>query len=306
MTYELCNRLHGSATQYLQEEGEEDMEFINYFPKVEYANKTSSEETLRPVELPDSDTVLIRIVEEGQLYAKRIPLRPLSDLDRKGVYVLVTSNFIYVYMGTESAESTRIKGIDVGTTILHEEKKGGAELRVVMQDCASDEEFQMVKFLTQAESQSKKENTECDVARLHALLLEEDSEGNLAVKVQEIRDRPLTRSMLDTTGTYVLETLHDIYVWFGYQSSMFSRYFAKKLVQKIQEGHPHLSVHIFFQDGEHVLFKERFESGFYMVEVSRCRTWHDWSNCNNCGMVVCVLTCEFISLQPPSTDPRDI
>lgn len=271
MTYDLCIRLHGSATQYLQEEAEESLEFVNYFPKIEYMDKSSSEQTLRKVEIADPEIVLIRIVEEGRLYGKRVALRALSDLDKYGVYVLVTKDTIYVYSGTESAEPARIKGIDVATMILHEEKKGRAEIKHVMQDSASDEEFQMVKFLSQPDnSRSEREEVEKDSARLHRIVVQDSGDGgHLSAKVQEIKERPLTRDMLDRKGTYIMETSHNLYVWYGYRSSMFERYYANRLADKIGENHPNITIHRFFEKGERTLFKERFTSGFYMIEVWR-------------------------------------
>ena len=266
---ELAKRI--KASLYREEERDESEDFLEYFDHhIEYRDMNTTEETLLKVTKPAFKPRLMKVDADHKrrLLVKRVPLslkEIQSESANKDVFIIENEENVYVWIGSEASKLEQLKGVDVARNIIHDDRKGKGEVKIISQGQES-EYPDIIQTFTEYGIVHEKTDASQDAATLFSVsvLSVEDKKYDIA----KVAAGELKRDMLDEEKVYLLETKSELYIWFGKKSKYVDRKCGEALAKTIQESTPDIfETHSCFSDSEPVLFRERFLLGFYLYDT---------------------------------------
>jgi hypothetical protein len=129
-----------NCKSYAQEEGQEMESFIKLFTRPIQRGKelTLCDETVKTLPVEKKGTKLIKITPECK--SKRV--RPFFDeLSGENVYVALTPENIFLWVGKKCSLQQRIKGSDIIDIVRHEDKRGSFEEVVLVEEGKESDKF---------------------------------------------------------------------------------------------------------------------------------------------------------------------
>lgn len=238
----------------------------------------SAPNAIDPVEVKNGrQKLLIQVVGKRRI---RIVLVPLSirSLNSHSAYVLDAGMKIYRWNGKNASRVVKAKAMDVATKLRMKERGGKADIIVLDQGKSDSQDTEFWKLLgAGAKREEIKDDADITIdrppnSRLY-LVAPKDEERPKAMRVKMIHEgSPPPKEMLDTQNVYVLDTDTEVFVWVGKTSKSTERKLAlniaKKLSLSVEEGSAQKFITRVFENGETILFKEKFLNYPGMLPIS--------------------------------------
>ncbi|KAG5175370.1 villin [Tribonema minus] len=218
-TCELDEMLGGSPVQYREVQGYESAQFLCYFKAggIEYLMGGVAS-GFRKVERDAYRTRLLQV--KGRRVARVIEV-PLSgsSLNTGDVFILDAGLTLYLYNGAGASRAEKSKGVETITRIKDDERGGRAQVVFIHEDPTNAEFWDLlggyVEVTAEGEPDAVAERIMADALQLHAITPEGTTE------LLTTGADGLKREMLATTGGYLLDTSHEIYLWIGHKADAF-------------------------------------------------------------------------------------
>jgi hypothetical protein len=253
----------------LEEQMYEGEQFLSYFKKtgVEYL-PGGIESGFNKVEEKVFEPRLLQC--KGVRYPRVFSVEMKADSVNEGdVFILDMNDKIYFWPGKDCNVTEKMKGLEVATNMRKSERHAQAEMLFPREDAAIDEEFWNHlggKPATINPATPDDEAEAGDDANLKYNFFKVSNEtGKLLCT--EIKERPLTRDMLDTNDTFILELDKHIYIWIGKQANPDEKKNALIIGKSFVKAHEKpkgTRVSRIVENAEDVHFKSFFD-GFYPI-----------------------------------------
>ncbi|KAL9658706.1 hypothetical protein ABK040_005861 [Willaertia magna] len=268
LAHELANRI--GASIYREEEREEGEEFLEYFDHhVEYIDGCATWDTLKKLPLTERNDRLLKVCADHRkrILVKRVPLSKKElENSMNDVYLLETDNdggVIYVWIGSEASKTQQLKAFDVARNLIHEDRKGKGKVEIINQN---EEPQDFWKVFDEFGQNTNKVDSTQDSFVIFSVEVVSVEEKQYNIEKLEIQD--LTKDILEDEKVYLLETKHEIYLWYGKRSKFVDRKCAEKLAESLRKSSDDIKgIYSCFSGAEPVLFRERFKGGFYYTDT---------------------------------------
>jgi len=182
---------------------------------------------------PEHVPELMRV--HGDKYPRVFPIEmKASSMNHGDCFVLDMGNNIYVWQGTEANKYEKNAAVYYAQNLKNHEMKSHAEVHFP-QTMGGDVEAEFWSHLEGSADdvkeahavEEKPDPTEEEKLMYRLWHVREDAEGKMLT--DEVKDRPLRRTMLDDTDTYILELYNKVYVWQGHGASDNEKYACMRI-----------------------------------------------------------------------------
>jgi len=157
------------------------------------------------------------LLVKGKKYPRVFPVPVLaSSLNDGDSFVLDLGTNIYIWNGAEANKFEKVAALNFAINVKNHERKMKAVLHYP-QDMGGETEDNFWKALggkpAQINPAKPDEEIKFDGADRSSYRLWHLSDATGSVKGEQIKERPLKKSMLDSNDTYILELYDIVYVW---------------------------------------------------------------------------------------------
>lgn len=262
-TVELDESLGGGPIQYREVQGYETPQFLSTFKGgVEYLDGGVAS-GFKKVERDVYEPRLLHLKGARNVRVTSVPVKA-DSLNDGDVFILDLGLTIYQWNGSKSSKLEKAKGVDVGTKIKDDERKGRAKLILLDgSDKAAEEAFWKALGGKPAKIKSAEEggsDEKHEKAASYTLFKVSDASGSL--EVTEVGRSPLSKELLDGNDCFILDAESDIFVWVGKGATKEER--KQSMIHATQylkqTGKPaHTPITRVPEGGETPLFKGKFK-----------------------------------------------
>ncbi|KAL0275575.1 UNVERIFIED_CONTAM: hypothetical protein PYX00_003387 [Menopon gallinae] len=269
----LDDTLGGAPVQYREVQEHESQLFLSYFPSgVRYLpggvksgfshvdpNEPDPNEPKKLYQVKGKRNVRVRQVQVG-----------IESMNNGDCFILDTGKNIYVYHGSKSKKTERLKAINAGNQIRDQDHAGRPTVKI-LDEFSSQEELEeffeelgsgspdSVPDESSAENDEKFETNYDNKVSLYKV---SDSSGGL--QVEKLSEKPLSRSMLQSEDCFILDTVTSgIFAWIGKGSTKQEKEEVIKKSEEFitQKNYPRWTrITRVVEGGEPSTFKEYFSS----------------------------------------------
>jgi len=217
-TVELDESLGGGPVQHRETQGYESEQFMQCFKSVQYM-KGGAASGFKKVERGVHEDQLLQLKGNRVVRCSPVPTKA-SSLNAGDVFILVKSDVIIQWNGSESNKKEKRKALEVTTAIKDEERGGKARIMV----CEQGEEPAVFWESLGGKGPIKPPVSDDDVAAqkcVPKLIRVSDAAGSLVTS--PVAEGDLNKTMLDTKDVFLLDVGSEIYVWIGKGASQDER-----------------------------------------------------------------------------------
>lgn len=242
-----------------------------------------------PVEVKNGRCPLLIMVKgRRKITVELVPLSPTS-LQETSAYVLDNGSTMYQWNGSKAPRVAKAKAADVLSKIRQKERGGTVQVVVLTQ---GKNDSTNPKFCALLGGKPPKPSTPAlsDEETLIPRDYAKQEEGSFSIRIYRVLDeevpvearlklihegnRQPPRELLSTKCSHVVDCDKELYVWIGKESNAYQRNLALHVAAKLQcqaERGPWTSVTRVFEEGETILFKEKFSNfpGMLPIQVTR-------------------------------------
>ena len=219
-TVELDNALGGFATQFRECQNHESSKFLSYFKSsggVMYM-EGGAESGFKHVEGKEYTTRLLQLKGKRNVRVKQVETSTAS-LNEGDVFILDLGLDIYQWNGATCNRMEKAKALNVCTRLRDD--RGALPTVHVLESSDKDDERATIFWETlggyaapKSEEEGGSDKAEEKAAKKE-LKLHKCSNASGEMKVEEVAEGKLTRDMLSTDDTFVLDTGSALFCWIG-------------------------------------------------------------------------------------------
>ena len=217
LSVQITDYLSSPSRHHLELQGEESQIFLSYFKTTGVTYLEGGVESgLKQTQYREHEPRLLQI--KGKKYPRVWTFTPKAEILNEGdVFILDNESKLYFWPGEESNVSERMRSIAIIQHIRDFDYNGNADIFHPRDDEEAATEFwaalggkpdSIKRSLT-----DNLENIQNQGLFHHKLFKVSDSSGELSL--EEILDRPLKKSHLNTDDVFILELEKTIYIWCG-------------------------------------------------------------------------------------------
>jgi hypothetical protein len=217
-TVELDDLLGGGPTQVREVQGAESPQFKNMFPKGLMYADGGCESGFKKVERDVYKTQLLTIKGKKHIRTKALDLRR-DELTNQDVFILDVGLKLYMFTGPKAGPKKKMKALQTIAKIKDDERMGRAEIiHVEFDGDGEPEEFWeplggFTKVTNEGMDDVEWEEVENEEVQLLQIT---DASGTMAtVKVNTENGGRISRKLLSSEDTYMLDVGEAIFVWIG-------------------------------------------------------------------------------------------
>ncbi|KAB0801152.1 hypothetical protein PPYR_05506 [Photinus pyralis] len=222
LTVSLDDQLGGDPVQYREVQDHESQLFLSRFKSgVRYLPGGVSS-GFAHVDRDSFEKKLFQVKGKRNIRVKQVPLS-ISSMNKGDCFILDVGNDIYVYVGGQSKRTERLKAAQ-GANLIRDQDHGGRSKVHVLDEFASETEIQAffdalgggvtAADVPEESTGGDDEQFESKEERTVALYRVSDSSGRM--QIQEVGQKPLKQSHLDTNDCFILETGGaNLFIWIG-------------------------------------------------------------------------------------------
>lgn len=275
-------------------------QFVNHFESLglreeETHSKLKAaqlKEFIDPVEVKNGRCPLLIMVKgRRKITVELVPLSPVS-LQETSAYVLDNGDTMYQWNGSKAPRVAKAKAADVLSKIRQKERGGTVQVVVLTQgknDSTNPKFCSLLGGKPPKPSAPALSEEESLIPRDYA----KQEEGSFSIRIYRVLDedvpvearlklihegtRQPPRELLATKSSHVVDCEKEIFVWVGKESNAYQRNLALHVAAKLQaleERGSWASITRVFEEGETILFKEKFSNfpGMLPIQVTRQET----------------------------------
>lgn len=255
-----------------QEENDEDEDFLSLFDEchIEYVDGARAESGFYVHDEGDVPTRMICVRPKHPPYS----VSPLAEsLNSHLCYIITTKSIIWVWNGIDSKLNLKSKARLIAEKINKVEYKAEAEIRNIHQETETEEFWDIIG----GEGESSYDPNIIDLTFNPILYRVDIRKGSKFILSQiELRTKILSKDLLTSDGVYILDTHHDVFIWFGKKTNKMIRNISSMIVKLLlwtmvdrSRGADFL---IYTENMESVLFKLQFKGWDDVIHVDFTRT----------------------------------
>ena len=218
-TVQLSGVLPMASSHHLEEQQYEGDQFLSYFKKtgVEYV-PGGIESGFRIVGEKEFVPRLLQV--KGDRYARMFSVDMVANSINEGdVFILDMNDRIFYWPGKDCNVNEKMKGLEVTTNIRKSERNCHAEIYFPREDEAIDKEFWDHLGGKPATINAAVPDDQVGEAEDEKYAFFKISNETGKIQCQEITERPLKKTHLDTNDSFVLELNKHVYIWIGKQAN---------------------------------------------------------------------------------------
>ncbi|XP_046856352.1 protein flightless-1 homolog isoform X2 [Xenia sp. Carnegie-2017] len=270
----------GSENRIIREEqSDESEEFLDLFDESLRYIQGGSGSGFYTVEETVYVTRLYRLVGSGIVHLEPVPLT-YKSLDPRYSFLLDTGMKIYVWSGEKSKLTDHTKGRLFSEKINKNDRKNRAEIFVYEKDEEPDADFWAClggkpSKITEVESYDDFKTMQPIIYKVGL------GHGYLELPQVEFHGKKLTKSILETSGVYIVDCHTEIFTWLGRKSPRLVRAAALKLAQEMRNmiSRPDEAiVSRNLEKTESWIFKSKFHGWNDVLQVDFTRTAESVAN----------------------------
>jgi hypothetical protein len=205
---------------------------------------------------------------KGERYPRMFTVEMKADSINQGdVFILDMNDKIFLWAGDECNVNEKMKGLEVVTNMRKSEKHCQAEIYFPKEDPEVDSEFWSHLGGKPSQINPSTPDDVVDESEEQKYSFYKISNATGKLQCQEIKDRPLTREMLDTNDVFILELYQHVYIWIGKGADVEEKKNALIIGKGFFKAHNKVKgtrVSRIVENGEDVHFKSYFK-GFYPI-----------------------------------------
>lgn len=230
---QLSARLQMGSRHHLELMGNESDLFLSYFKHGVFYLEGGVESGFKHVE-PETYTTKLMLIK-GKRYPRVFQVPVSADsLNEGDCFVLDNGMQIYYWAGQDANEHEKLKACEIAVAIKNNERKNKAKLFYPRDEGGqSEEDFWALlggrPGSIKAGLPDEGPKVSEDELTRYALFHVYDSSGS--IQLTEVTERPLRRSHLNDSDTYILELYDTVYVWQGKDSSLAEKQNGMKIAK---------------------------------------------------------------------------
>jgi uncharacterized protein involved in tolerance to divalent cations len=214
-TVELDELLGGGPVQHRETQGKESDQFLQLFSSVQYA-KGGVASGFNKVERGVYETQLLRL--KGKKVVRVSPVEVSgASLNAGDVFVIVESNTITQWNGSESNKKEKSKALEITKSIRDDERGGKAKIIVIDQGSETPEFWKALGGQTPIQPAIMDDDVQVAEKLPSKLIQVSDASGK--IEATEIASGELHKQMLKTEDVFIVDNFNSIYVWVGKEAS---------------------------------------------------------------------------------------
>jgi hypothetical protein len=219
-TVELDDVLGGGPTQTREVQGSESSQFKNIFPKGLMYADGGCESGFKKVERDVYKTRLLTIKGKKHIRTKELPLSR-DELTNQDVFILDKGLKLYMFTGPKAGPKKKMKALQTIAKIKDDERMGRAEIIHIEFDgdgSGEAEEFWEPLggyFKVANDGMEDVEWEKAENLEVQLLQITDDGGSMETVKVNTANGGAISRTMLNSSDTYMLDVGEAIFVWIG-------------------------------------------------------------------------------------------
>jgi len=218
-TVELDDSLGGAPVQHREVQNHESKEFLSLFKGgIEYL-AGGVDTGFKHVVRDQYDTRLLQLKGKRQVRCNQVQLN-VSSLNSGDVFILDCGLTIYQWNGSGASKKEKTAGLECSKRIKDQERGGRANV-VLVDEGSETQEFWTalggkgkIKAAAEGGDDESFEAAAADVIRLFKIA---DKGGN--VTVSEVGAKPLSKTLLDSADSFLLDVGSEIFAWVGKNST---------------------------------------------------------------------------------------
>ena len=172
------------------------------------------------VEEKEPKTRLLQVKGKTSARIFEVPLEA-SSVNEGDIFILEAPTKIYIWDGKDANVTEKGKAVNYAESMRRYERHCGSAIVHPREDADLDNEFWGILGGKPAQiNPAVPDDVPTEDENLAYSLWEIKQDENKKVSCTEIKDRPLKRSMLDTTNVYILETHKQVNIWIGHEADL--------------------------------------------------------------------------------------
>lgn len=222
LTVSLDDQLGGDPVQYREVQEHESQLFLSRFKSgIRYLPGGVSS-GFSHVDRDAFEKKLFQVKGKRNIRVKQVPLS-ISSMNKGDCFILDAGNNIYVYVGGQSKRTERLKAAQAANLIRDQDHGGRSKVHVLDEFSAPTEiqEFFDVLGGNVSAADVPDESTGGDDEQFESkqertVTLHRVSDSSGRMQIQQIGQKPLRQSQLDTNDCFILETGDaNLFIWIG-------------------------------------------------------------------------------------------
>ncbi|CAL4098605.1 unnamed protein product, partial [Meganyctiphanes norvegica] len=233
---ELDDTLGGVPVQHREVEGYESALFLSRFKKGVRYLQGGVVSGFHHVD-PDAPypARLFKVKGRRNIRVRQVACE-VGAMNQGDCFILDAGKKVYVYMGPSCRRMERVKAVHAGNAIRDEDHAGSAKVLIIDETATPDEVGEFFEALgggspdditAESEDDVQFERAAEQVVTLHKIW--EDDDG--VVQTEQIGEKPLQQSQLDSGDCFLLDTGVSVYVWIGRSSSKKEKVSSMKMAE---------------------------------------------------------------------------
>ncbi|KAK6634145.1 hypothetical protein RUM44_004753 [Polyplax serrata] len=240
LAVELDDSLGGAPVQHRETQGYESDLFTSYFSSpIRYL--TGGVKSGFTHVTPNQTDGIKRLYQvKGKRDARIAQVEPSAKSMNKGdCFILDTGKTIYVYYGSKSKRTERLKAVSGANQIRDQDHSGRTPVKI-LDESAREEEIQeffdelgsgSAATIADETSGGDDEQFEKNIDAQVVLYKVSDASGGL--KIEKVAEKPLSNSALNTNDAFILDTVSSgLFSWIGRRSTKAEKEEALKKAQE--------------------------------------------------------------------------
>lgn len=222
LTVSLDDQLGGDPVQYREVQDHESQLFLSRFKSgIRYLPGGVSS-GFAHVDRDSFEKKLFQVKGKRNIRVKQVPLS-ISSMNKGDCFILDAGNDIYVYVGSQSKRTERLKAAQAAN-LIRDQDHGGRSKVHVLDEFSSPTEIQeffdaLGGGLSAADVPDESiggDDAEFEHTEERTVVLHRVSDSTGRIQIQEIGQKPLKQSQLDTNDCFILETGGaNLFIWIG-------------------------------------------------------------------------------------------
>ncbi|MFS7944531.1 putative villin headpiece, villin/Gelsolin, ADF-H/Gelsolin-like domain superfamily [Helianthus anomalus] len=266
-TIELDAALGGRAVQYREVQGHETERFLSYFKPCIIPQEGGTASGFKHVESEEHKIRMFTCQGKHVVHVKEVPFAR-SSLNHDDIFILDTANKIFQFNGSNSSIQERAKALEVVQHIKDTYHDGKCDIATVedgklMSDAETGEFWGFFGGFAPLPRKTT-DDVKSAVALPTQLFRVEKGQA------EPVSADTLTKELLDTNKSYLLDCGAEIYLWMGRSTSLDERKAASGAAEEYLRSQDRLKSQIIrvIENFETVSFRSKFDAWPQSAEVA--------------------------------------